>query len=443
MTASHFSGPVYSANGFYTSDNSALTPSQGSDAANLLPGGAVRIVANELPFDKIDLQTPTWSSIVANGTITYDTTVANNARKATCTATANTARVCLATTINCVSGQKYFLRCKVENMVGTPSTILWTSSGGILVATINSNGVVGIVWTASATAAETMRVGLNPGGAAGNAGDSVTISEVSWGKLTSTETAPREYVPPSNSISFNYPASNTISSGRVTDVIGVVNINSKSRSVFVSGDSLTNNSLDFPEILRGLRPDIGVVVNGIPGATGATYAPILGPMISAYSGIYRVSDAADPTPAAVAPFNVYGDKPSVVLWEYVVNDIVQGRTLDQLKATALSVINTCLSANVRVVLFDCTPFYGNPSTIWTFDKELVRQQYNLWVSNLSQSQMVRTFSIAKILGSATVYTNFPYDTLQSAYDTSGDGLHIHPNQTGSTAVANALSAILL
>lgn len=437
MGTSHFSGPVYSNNGFYTT-NSALIPNQGSNSANLMPGGAVRIVSNMIAFDKLDLTQ--WSTIITNGTITFDTAVVGAARKATCTATASTARAILATTVTLVAGRKYYFRCKVEGMVGSPSTIIWTNGiSTISTATISSNGVVGLVFTADTSAAATFRIGLNPGGAAGNAGDSVTISEPTVGLLTSAETAPAEYVPPSNSVSFPYANLNTLVSGRVTDVVGVANVNSKSRTVLISGDSLVNNTNDFGNVLYGLRPDLGVVVNGIPGATGATYAPTLSWTLN-YNIIYRAGDAGYTDLLLVAPFSPYCDKPSILLWEFGINDILQGRTLAQLQDTALSVINTCLAAGVKVVIFDATPCYGNPA--WTLDRELVRQQYNLWISNLTQSQSVRTFSIAKILGSASTYANFPYDTLQAAYDTV-DAIHIHPNLAGSTAVANALSAILI
>jgi hypothetical protein len=300
MGTTHFSGPVYSANGFYgptytyatlptassvsagtqlwTSDKgmqisngiSWAAVSSSAQNGNLLPGGSIRVVDNLIAFDKIDLQQ--WTTFTSNGTITYDSTTAGEARKATCTATAASGRVFLATTVTLVSGRKYYFRCKVEGMVGTPSTIIWTNGiSSIATATISSNGVVGFVFTADTTSA-TFRIGLNPGGAAGNAGDSVTVSEAAVGVLTASETAPAEYTPPANPVSFSYTNANTLVSGRVTDVVGTANSLSQSRTVLISGDSLTNNTLDFPEILRGIRTnsttglcDIGLVVNGIPG----------------------------------------------------------------------------------------------------------------------------------------------------------------------------------
>lgn len=430
----------------YNNGTNWIVASASAQNSNLLPGGSMRVVDNLIAFDKIDLQQ--WSTIITNATITYDSTTTGEARKATCTATASTARAILATTVTLVAGRKYYFRCKVEGMVGSPSTIIWTNGiSSISTATISSNGVVGLVFTADTTAA-TFRIGLNPGGAAGNLGDSVTVSEAAVGVLTASETAPSEYTPPSNPVSFNYANANTLVSSRVTDVVGTANSLSQSRTVLISGDSLTNNTLDFPEILRGIRTnsttglcDIGLVVNGIPGSQGSANIANLYAQIASLGSVYRVSDSV-PTSTLVAPFNSNCNKPSVVVWEFCLNDIIiGGQTLAQLQATANSVISICANAGVRLVMFDCTPCYGNPQ--WTMNKELVRQQYNTWITSLIQTPKLRTFSIQKILGSATAYANFPYDTLQSAYDTSGDGQHVHPNTTGSTAVANALSEILI
>lgn len=411
-----------------------------AENSTMFNGGAVRIVKNKIPFDKTDLDA--WTEINTNGAFSYVGT-SPNAKKCICTAISATARVCLALTISVTAGKKYAARCKIENIVGTPASIIWTDSGASnSQATITSDGYVGIVWTADLTESANLRVGLNPGGAAGNSGDSVTISEIMWEEIPSTQTVPSEYVPPSNGASFKYPISNTLVSGRVTDVVGTTNALSKSRTVLVMGDSLTNNSNEFPDLLFQNRPDFGIAVYGRPGARGIDSLNLVTQSINLVD-LLRVGDASQ-TEIVTPLFNSNVDKPAVLVWEFGINDILQSSDsfgLAEMQAIIYTVKQAAESAGVKLIVFDATPCVGNPNA--TSDRLLLREQYNAWISTLKNTSSFRVFQISRILGSSTTFTYRPYDTLQTTYDTVGDGLHIHPGATGHQAIANALSAILV
>lgn len=125
-------------------------------------------------------------------------------------------------------------------------------------------------------------------------------------------------------------------------------------------------------------------------------------------------------------FSQTGVRTAVV--ELGINDIqAYNDSADNIIAGLKQIVAQCHEQDIEVVLATITPFEGYRS--WTADKEATRQAVNAWIRGASGLDGVIDFD-------AVVRDPAQPTKLRADWD-SGD--HIHPNDTGYQAMADAVS----
>ena len=350
--------------------------------------------------------------------------------------TADSHRCFFDHTFNCVSGRRYAARMTVRNVSGllknrvqyrSSGTATITGVGTWIESNITSDCVVVVQFDCTASGTSVIRVGLNVNSAGGIHPVSCEIGELLFSEIPSTQSVPAEFVPPGLTYVMTQTRNAANVGGFLVDGVGTADWHDATDAVMIFGDSFSNDPTDWPQLLFGdddLRKQKAIYVNAVSGRKLET-------AITTAQAQLDLSAFNLRNLQAYPQISTLAARPKTVIVASGVNDIVSDATLADMQAR-FAAMNTICSQNgvQRTLWFDIPPFSNNAS--WTEGREAVRAAYNTWLETACGTGTVRLFKISDVLKDGADATD-----LAAAYD-SGDGLH--PNATGSAAIAAAVEA---
>lgn len=252
------------------------------------------------------------------------------------------------------------------------------------------------------------------------------------------------YVGPGDGTSVaDMPFTKTLSSWPFLSSVDVAETSSAPGNVVVAfGDSLTNGANSSPDCNRRWVDHLAARMVGLSQTTAVINAGISGNRLlhdgdGGSNSLYGKRGTArfDRDVLSVA-----GVKTTIVLLG--TNDIVQpGSVASEDEAVSVGEIIAGLRSlaeqahakGVKIVLGTITPFYGPDSAFYSAEKEKKRQALNDWIRTTTTVDGVIDFDLA------LRDPDLP-SRLLPQYD-SGD--HLHPNDAGHQAMADAIDASLL
>jgi lysophospholipase L1-like esterase len=203
---------------------------------------------------------------------------------------------------------------------------------------------------------------------------------------------------------------NTVNNSLWNTTTGVVtivdgpSIDSRFSSFHACGDSLANDSGDWPG-------DVSA------SALRTTYA---------VGGARLVSAIETQVDTAIAAGRV-----NTIILNGGINDIIAGTSAADIQAAAERIVTAIRSAGLDAVILGVTPWKNHAS--WTAGKQTVTDTYNAWLADSARTLGFTYVDVYTPLEDATA------DELEGTYD-NGDGLH--PNTAGFEAMGAAVDAVL-
>lgn len=338
-------------------------------------------------------------------------------------------------TFNCVAGRRYAARMRVRNVSGLlKNRVQYRSSGTATItgvgtwteSNITADCVAVVQFDCTVSGTSVIRVGLNTNAAGGTHPVSCEIGELLFSEIPSSQSVPAEFVPPALSYLMTQTRNAANVGGFLIDGAGTADRHDATDAVMIFGDSFSNDSADWPQVLFGdddLRKQKAVYVNAVSGRKLET-------------AITTAQEQLDLSAFNLRNLQTYQQistlaaRPKTVIVAAGVNDIMSDATLVDMQSRFAAMNAICAQNGVqRTLWFDIPPFSNNAS--WTEGREAVRAAYNTWLETACVGKL-RLFKISDVLKDGSDAT-----ALAAAYD-SGDGLH--PNATGSAAIAAAVEA---
>jgi len=402
------------------------------DMPEYVPG---RIVTNQVAR--------TYSTMPAPEFLAYfsSTSLPDGFRKVETTA-ASPARCFWYLAFQCVAGKRYGLRWKARNISGTilsmfakvdaDSTGTFVAVGSLNdTAPDGSTAVLGKIYDCTASGLLAFRIGVNTNAPQVNHPCSAEFGDFCFSEIPLTQSTPSEFVPHGLSALMHHAFAGSIVGGLVVDVVGAIECIDRSKSVLVMGDSFGNQDTEWPQVItNNLLGQIALYSNSISGRTLATGITDLPSQISLsafnYVGLQTY-----------AAFQDFVARPGLVIVALGVNDTNAGATLSNMQDRFEDMTSACFDGGaINILWVNIPPWKANAS--WTQGKEDVRTAYNVWLpTRVAQDSRLHFFDISSVLGD----TDPLY--LKTEYERSGideDGLH--PNATGSAAIAAAISPVI-
>lgn len=342
------------------------------------------------------------------------------------------------TVTGCVAGKRYGFRVKVRNFTAPVTGPMAYISGGTGLFNIvgtwanNNSGadaVLGFVADCTTSGTIIFRFGVGLTSGTGTHPWSGEFGEVLFSEIPTTQSVPDEFIYGNMSVIVDAEPAVLNVGGFVVDGVGAKKYYDATESILVLGDSFSNDSFDWPQVVSGsLRGQKAIWQNGVSGRAmlhGITDAPSqLDLSAFNYSGVKTYPSMPS-----------YVVRPKMVVVALGVNDINGNATLAQMQERFAAMKALLLSSGVQKIVFlDIPPWKNNAS--WTAPKEVVRAAYNEWiVTACAAGRRTRLFRVSDVLKDGTDPA-----MLAAAYD-SGDKLH--PNAVGSTAIATAITPYLM
>lgn len=354
------------------------------------------------------------------GTGTGTVTVAGDGLSVTCTCTgAGTWRGFAGVSVAGLDTSKvYCIGAKLSGVIGsfTNETIgiaeAVAAGAGEIVA--NANGRWGVTLQPAASTI-TLRLGVGVDGNETCAlGDSLTLSEPYVYEVEHLTDAPPEWVG-ANPVILNYAKTTSIAAGVVTAGTPVPYTENKADVVLVIGDSLGNDSADYPIRIRdSYHREMHVL---------ATAGARISDFIAAVA-----TWVASPTLYAPAQLS-----PGVCVVGTAINDVTADASAATMEAQLAQLETAIRAAGMVPVILTTPPF--KTSTSWTAARQVVADDYNAHVRALATAYSVDIYTTLEDPNNPDVYL--------VGYD-SGD--HLHPSSTGGAdgmaAVAGAIETLL-
>lgn len=337
------------------------------------------------------------------------------------------------------AGKRYAFRVTFRNLSATSPLKQWYLFGGTGVFSevgtwatkpLAPGGICGVVYDCVTSGSITLRFGVGLDLGTGTHPWSVEVGDPLFAEIPTDQTVPPEFVYPGMACQINRALAVQNVDGLVVDGVGAEVPTDATKSIIVLGDSFCNDTVDWPAVSSASnRYKFAIYSNGISGRS----------MLAALGDVDSQVDLSAFNHNGVVTYPdlpAYVERPAFAIVDMGVNDNNNSATdLSALQNTVFAMVGQLVNLGVQqVIFFDIPPWSGNAS--WTAGKEAVRVAYNQWIVDYCQSNtnLLRCFKISRTLGVAPDYSQ-----LITAFD-SGD--HLHPNPTGSIAIASALQNYL-
>ena len=250
-----------------------------------------------------------------------------------------------------------------------------------------------------------------------------TASNAMWEILDAGDSAPSEFVPAGEAWAFNHEKANLydIATGLIEDVIPSPCGGPYNHVWAISADSFGNDTTDFPYLLQNeIAVDFAWPTDSVPGRT-------LAQAISTFDSLLALDGKPD-----------YVVRPSGVIIEGGVNDIVQSATMVELEQTVETLLTKAQAKGLKVIIMTVSPFMNNQT--WKSEREIVRTDYNSWLIDRAASDPnIAIYDAALPASSGGLANDSNILELAPQFD-SGDGLH--PNVDGGRQLANHFKVLI-
>lgn len=338
-----------------------------------------------------------------------------------------------AESVPVVAGKRYAVTCDVSGVVG-----LWEAMA-VYNGTATTSGVVNsvkpisavpafspcVAFTAVSTGYVTVRVGVNINGTGADLNSVGTFSRLQVNEIPASRNVPDEWTFPLIPMMIGYERGYVVANGVLSKVLGSAKkYNYPDNNILIFGDSFGNDPTDWPQVIGLDLTQNAVYNNSLSGET-------LAKAIADFSAESNLSPHNNKGSNTIAIDN-YVIRPKSCVIARGLNDISAGATASVVQSRISELVSLCAGMQ-NILILDIPPWKGHVA--WSTAKEAVREGVNAWLESFCDGRRIRLFKISDVLKDGTDAA-----VLAAAYD-SGD--HLHPNATGSAAIAAAITPYLM